>query len=301
MLFNRIIDLMNTYSQFGQAEWLLNFSNSIGLAQGVVFEAGAHTPKSISNSMCFIEAGWRAILVEPYQKHCGEWRDLNLNNVDIHCRGINYDQNGLEMLLTDISAPRDIDVFFLDIDGGEYQLLNGLHQYRPKLLCVEYDNSYPLTIDFVPKQIRHGIQSSSLAMYNLMTSKGYTYLRSFFHDHIFIDNGVLSNVTDKIQFPIGDEAFISTASQSLYQFHAVLLNQQENQGGSGIDFYSSKVANLIENGCIKEAKNYYFMLSQVFHSYSVMVRQIRGDSYFQFYHSALEKFDKSYSRCLFYV
>jgi len=111
----------------------------------------------------------------------------------------------------------------------------------------------------------------------------------------------LSNVTDKIQFPIGDEAFISTASQSLYEFHAVLLNQQENQGGSGIDFYSSKVANLIEDGYIKEAKNYYFMLSQVFHSYSVMVRQIRGDSYFQFYHSALEKFDKSYSRCLFYV
>jgi len=207
---------MKQFSQFGQAEWLLQFSNSIGINHGVVFEAGAHTPKSISNSMCFIEAGWKAILVEAYEDYCNEWRRLQLDNVDVFNIGIKFIDSGLESLLADINAPRNIDIFFLDIDGGEYHLLNGLISYRPKFICVEYDNTYPLSIDFAPNQIRHGFQASSLATYNLMIGKGYTYVRSFGHDHIFIANELLSRVKDSIQFPMGKDAFVSSASSHLY-------------------------------------------------------------------------------------
>lgn len=286
---------MNIYSQFGQAEWLLNFSNSIGLAQGVVFEAGAHTPKSISNSMCFIEAGWRAILIEPFEEYCRQWNEMNRGNIEIHCTEIKYIQSGLQSLLYNINAPKDIDIFFFDIDGGEYQLLNGLSEFRPKLICVEYDNSYPLSINFIPSQIRHGVQASSLAMYNLMTNKGYTYIRSFFHDHIFIANEVLDGIKEIIQFPIGREAFVSRAPANLYQFDVVLLSQEEDQAGHGIDFFSSKVASLIHHGYLAEAKNFYYMLSQVFHSYRQLALLTRGEYYQRQYIISLEKFDLTYA------
>ena len=103
---------MQQYSQLGQAEWLLKFCNSIGIMQGILFEAGAHTPKSISNSMCFIEAGWRAILVEPSEVFCREWEELSLGNTEIHNRSINYSSDGHELLLSAISSPQNIDVFF---------------------------------------------------------------------------------------------------------------------------------------------------------------------------------------------
>lgn len=292
---------MKQLSQFGQAEWLLQFSNSIGINHGVVFEAGAHTPKSISNSMCFIEAGWKAILVEAHEEYFNEWRHLQLDNIDVFNIGINYVDSGLESLLADINAPRNIDIFFLDIDGGEYHLLNGLNQYRPKFICVEYDNAYPLSIDFVPNQIRHGVQASSLAIYKLMISKGYTYVRSFFQDHIFIANELLERAKDSIQFPIGKDAFVSSASSHLYQFYATLLNQQEDQGGDGVNFFSSKVSILIDNGYLEEAKHYYYLLSQVFHSYGNLARQMRGENYFQKYSFSLEEFDRAYSQYLFHV
>ena len=291
---------MNTYSQFGQAEWLLNFSDSIGISQGVVFEAGAHTPKKLSNSMCFIEAGWRAILIESDEDHCRQWNEMNRGNIEIHCAEIKYNHNGLQQLLYDINAPRDIDVFFFDIDGGEYQLLNGLTEFRPKIICVEYDNSYPLSIEFIPTQIRHNSQASSRAMYNLMTSKGYTYLRSFFQDHIFIANEVLHEIKACIQFPIGKDAFIASATKNLFQFSTTLLGQVEDQGGSGIDFYSSKVANLIDHGYIQEAKDYYHLLSLFFHSYGEFAMHLRGDVYCQQYNISLKNFDQSYAQYLFY-
>ena len=58
-----------------------------------------------------------------------------------------------------------LDVLFLDIDGGEYQLLNGFiaNECRPKIICVEYDNTFPLSIDYVPTKYRH--QASSIAFY----------------------------------------------------------------------------------------------------------------------------------------
>ena len=300
-ILDNIAEPMNTYSQYGQSEWLLNFSNSIGLAEGVVFEAGAHSPKSISNSMCFIEAGWRAILIEPSEEFCRQWNEMNLGNIEIHCTGIKYDQNGLQSLLYDIKAPREIDVLFLDIDGGEYHLLRGLSAFRPKLICVEYDNSYPLSINFVPSQIRHGIQASSLAMFNLMTSKGYTYIRSFSQDHIFIANEVLHGIKELIQFPIGRDSFVVSAPANLYKFHKVLLNQQKDQGGKGIDYYSSKLSNLIDHGYLQEAKSYYYLLSQVFHSYKFVVQQLRDDYYLQQFDASLQKFDRLHAHYLFHL
>jgi len=43
------------------------------------------------------------------------------------------------------------------------------------------------------------------------------------------------------------------------------------------------------------------MLSQVFHSYGNLARQMRGENYFQKYSLALEEFDCAYSQYLFYA
>ena len=74
----------SNYSQHGQAEWILKFTSDIGINRGVCFEAGAASPHFISNSRCFIEAGWKAILVENSSEHCIEWESLNLTNVEVH-------------------------------------------------------------------------------------------------------------------------------------------------------------------------------------------------------------------------
>lgn len=218
-----------------------------------------------------IDKDWQAYLVEASSANCKEWEMLNLKNVVVYNKKIDYDHNGLDRLLSEISAPFDIDVLFLDIDGGEYQLLEGMNSFRPKLICAEYDNSYPLSIDFVPRQIRHSVESaqcSSKAMFRLMSEKGYTYVKSFFLDHVFIANEVIHKNQDNPNLQVvGRQAFCKFAPRHLYDFRAVLLNQDAGKGGNGIGFFQTKLQNLVENGYIQEASHYYFMLSQVFHSY----------------------------------
>ena len=135
-------------SQFGQAEWLLEVCKKLGIDKGHVFEAGASTPHSISNSRCFIDEGWNATLVEALDEHCNEWEELNFENVSVHKKLIPYTNSGLDDTLKEVcnSTP---DVLFLDIDGSEYHQIRGLTNFRPKFICVEYDNAYPLNIEYV--------------------------------------------------------------------------------------------------------------------------------------------------------
>jgi hypothetical protein len=295
---------MSTFSQFGQAEWLLQLAKTMGIAEGSVFEAGAASPHAISNSRCFINAGWQSYLVEASTEHCKEWESLNLRNVVIYNKKINYDPSGIDSLLSEIKVPYDLDVFFLDIDGGEYQLLEGMNSFRPKLICAEYDNSYPLSIDFVPRQIRHSVESaqcSSRAMFRLMSEKGYTYIKSFFLDHIFIANEVIGKNQDNPDLQlVGRKAFCKLAPRHLYDFRAVLLNQDAGKGGNGVEFFQRKLLNLVEHGYIQEASHYYFMLSQIFHSYCPLVVELRGDGYGDAYIKKLEIFDSLYGDALFY-
>jgi len=101
----------------------------------------------------------------------------------VHNKYISYAETGLEDILHECGCCKELDVLFFDIDGGEYQLFRGLISFRPKIVCIEYDNSFPLSINYVPRMIRHhqnGGQASSTAFFHLFRQKRYTYIRSFF-------------------------------------------------------------------------------------------------------------------------
>ena len=156
-------------SQFGQSEWIFQFLVTCGINDGVVFEAGASSPHRINNSSVFRKNGFRALLCEAEKNVYDEWQDVDSDCVNIVNKRIDYDRKGLERILDELQAPFSLEVLFFDIDGGEYQLLEGLDSYRPKMICVEYDNAYPLNIDYIPLRTRHGFQqASSLAMFKLM-------------------------------------------------------------------------------------------------------------------------------------
>ena len=168
-------------SQFGQAEYILSAFDRFGINHGTCFEAGAASPECISNSLPFIKKGWKAYLVEPERHHCEKWESLQYNNVSIFNSEIEHKPNGLQSLFEVNKIPCNVDVLFLDIDGGEYQLLRGFlnKQRRPKVICVEYDNSFPLSIDYVPSEIRCGRQASSISFYKMMSSADMTMCTLF--------------------------------------------------------------------------------------------------------------------------
>ena len=202
-------------------------------------------------------------MVEPSDLACNEWKALNLNNIIVKNSYISYTETGLEDILQECGCRKDLEVLFFDIDGGEYQMFKGLASFRPKIVCIEYDNGFPLSINFVPKVIRHhqnGGQASSAAMFHLFRQKRYTYLRSFFQDHIFISDEYLDEIGNLANLGIstfGRDAFINNASDHLYSYQAVLINQPDNHANDGVNFYATKIESLLDNGYISEARHFF--------------------------------------------
>jgi len=282
--------MTNYKSQYGSAEWIKNLLNAFGIFNGTIFEVGASSPSHYSNSICFIESNWQAILVERELSLFRQWAETSSNNIRLYNRSVGYYSQGLEDLLKATDAPNDLDVLFFDIDGGELQLLAGLLKYRPKIIQLEYDNTFPLSIDFVPTRIQHGAQASSLATYRLMTGKAYTYLNSFFHDHIFIANEYLHLASSIPQLSFGEDFFFKNAPQHIYSFYNVLLGQAENNGGGGIRFFASKVQILLDHLSIKNAIHYFHHLNLIFESFSQVVSNTRSSEYQKQYQYHLEQF-----------
>jgi hypothetical protein len=291
---------MKIFSENGQAEWILQLLNGLGIDKGVVFEAGAHRPDSISCSRCFIEHGYSAILVERDESFVKLWRQQGFPNVEILKQSIEYNSSGLDKLLYEVNAPADLDVLFLDIDGGELQLVAGLSRFHPKIICIEYDNSFPLSIDYVPRQITHGRQASSTATYKELVRSGYTYLKSFWHDHVFISNDFVTENRFKFEFETGADSFLSNATSHLYNPIAVVSGQSEENGGKGVDFLASKV-NILMTEEHNYAKHYFFHTLHTLLVAEPLVKRDRSGRYYSDFIDSLNRFKANFSKLLFWA
>lgn len=288
------------YSQYGQDEYLLYLASKLCGTIRTVVDIGAHTPHALSNSRCFLEDGYKGLLVEASSNYSREWKKfLFENNLDarvVHER-IKYSSNSIDSLLEKFLESNEIAILFLDIDGSEYFLLEGMKKFRPKFICVEYDNSYPLSIDYVPITCGNGRrhQASSLSMFKLMKSMNYLYLSSHFQDHIFIDKHLYEQVHPSSKdFPAGDFHFFACAPKSLFTYDGVLLNQFDGNGSAGVNFFASKVRNLVMNGQLLEAQQYFHHLELILSSYSQIIKSTRSPSYFSQYSQSVSEFCHKY-------
>ena len=224
-------------SQLGQSEYIFSWMESYGIKDGTCFEAGAGSPDWISNSKVFIENGWKAYLVERDQLSCEKWKSLALDNVSIFNTSIPYRQDGLITIFKENKIPQDIDVLFFDIDGGEYQLLEGFISggYRPKVICVEYAYAFPISIDYIPTSICHGRQASSSA-FLMLSSSGYIYLNTYPGSYLC---GSCFCGTNQCSVPPAEYFYVQAAA-NIAQFDKVFLCQPIDSGDQGVKFYESK-------------------------------------------------------------
>lgn len=251
------------YSQYGQAEEILQLFEKLGYKTGTVFEAGAHSPNRISNSRPFLEDGWKAFLSESDHSCVNEWKSSNLNSFELDEIGIFSEPQGLNIVLERLRVPRNLNVLFLDIDGGEYELIRNL-TYRPDVICVEYENTLPMFVSFAPKGIRPWVQGSSWSFFLMMKEKRYFYVKSYFGDLLFISEEFFVKNSLHSVMPFGFPAYLRYAATSGYNIAAVILNQKN--GADGISFYESKLQILIEEGECNVAAIQFAYLCQAIHS-----------------------------------
>ena len=203
----------NVTSQYGEDGIIEKILEVIGENEKWCVEFGSWDGKRCSNTFNLInESGYSAVLIEGNRKR---FKDLvktfegNKKAILINTFVGFEKENGLDVLLKTIEIPNDFDLLSIDIDGNDYHVWEALHNYKPKVVIIEFNPTIPKTVEFIQPRDVHVTQGSSLLSINkLAKSKGYelvstTKTNAFFVDSKYFclfgirDNSVGTMMTDE--------------------------------------------------------------------------------------------------------
>lgn len=166
----------NATSQFGCDGLIEACLEKFGATNRWCFEVGANDGLFFSNTHRLRCDGWNAVLIESDPFAFGRLCDQRSSQV--FCIHEKIGPASLDRILADCGAPKNLDLGVIDIDGQDYWAWNGLINYRPRLMLVEFDygTDGPEGMgNWIPRIGGEG-QATFQAMKLLGESKGYTAL-----------------------------------------------------------------------------------------------------------------------------
>ena len=191
------------YSQFGEDGILLEILNRLknkNLDKWCV-EFGAKDGISYSNTYNLIKHyNYNAVLIEGDKKYFKKLsKNLPQKNIIKINKFVNFSgPNNLDQILGSTGIPENFDILSIDIDGCDFYIFESLINYRPKIVCIEFNHLIPNSVEFVQKKdfkIKQG--SSAKSLIKLAGKKDYKLVGSSFSNLFFIDKDYFNLVTEK--------------------------------------------------------------------------------------------------------
>jgi hypothetical protein len=178
---------------------------------------------------------WRGILVEADTERFQMLESLHeplgnqCLNVKVSC--LEGSPDGLVPLLQQYDGtcnelPVDFDFVCIDVDGSDYWLLEdvwNVGQYRPKVVCVEFNPTMPDDLIYIPSRssgdtIRHGASLSALV--ELAQQYEYTLVETTLYNAFFVRKDLYQEYLMELVPDTSIEALHEiTMGTSLYQLY----------------------------------------------------------------------------------
>ncbi len=184
----------STYSQFGEdgivCEILKRIEGKVNLNKWCV-DVGAYNGVDLSNTCKLIrELGFNAVLIEGDEKQIPVLKHNFPRGAVCVGEFVSIDGvNRLDEILKRTDVPINFDFLSLDIDGMDYWVWSSLVEYKPKIVCVEFNPTVPNAVEFINEpdfRVKHG--SSALSFVKLAESKGYSLVASTKTNLFFVES-----------------------------------------------------------------------------------------------------------------
>ena len=178
----------NTYSQNGEDGILAEIFRRLGIAQGYFTEFGAWDGQHLSNCYALFERGWSGCYIEgDPTRYADLQRNVVSDRVRHVLRFVSPDgPDSLDHILLDVGAPRRLDLLSIDVDGDDLLIWQGLHDFRPKCVIIEYNSTIPFDTEFVNKPgMNWGNSAKSLV--TLAENRNYVLVAHTSTNLVFLD------------------------------------------------------------------------------------------------------------------
>jgi len=156
-VFNRIASPLSQYennvtSQSGEDGIIAHIAQVLDLPKYCV-EFGACDGRHNSNCYNLVaNCGWHGILIESDPQKYQELARTYQNNPRATTVNRLVDMEGansLDNILEEFSAPREIGVMSIDIDGNDYYVWESLIRHSPELIVIEFNVTITNDVLFV--------------------------------------------------------------------------------------------------------------------------------------------------------
>jgi len=187
----------SVYSQSGEDGVLDALFRVIEPTSKYAIEFGAGDGASGSNVRNLIlNRDWEALLLEGDDKLAAQMAETYKDYPKVTAKQAWVYPGNVELLFEDNDVPEDVDLLVIDIDSNDYYIWKVIHNFRPKVVIVEYNASFPppekAVVQFHPmnywdKDDYYGASLQSL--YDLGQKKGYelVYCTDLGNNAIFVD------------------------------------------------------------------------------------------------------------------
>jgi len=167
----------NIHSQNGEDGIIEEILSRLSIRDGMFVEFGAWDGRYLSNTYALLEKGWQGVYIEGDP---AKYEDLVRNmagyssKLDLQCAFVEPAGEGsLDNLLAKTRVGEDFEVLSIDVDSCDWQIWQGLHRYRPKIVIIEVNSYIPIGI-YQTHRGGKAMGSSFTAMVDLGAKKGYS-------------------------------------------------------------------------------------------------------------------------------
>lgn len=171
----------NFTSQFGEDGYIRAVFEKIDVQNKWCFEVGAADGQFYSNTARLRNVLWNSVLIEADETQFAKLQTFA--NERTHCVNERIGPDSLDRILGEAGAPADLDFGVIDIDGPDYYIWQGLREFRPRVMLVEF-SPYGRP-DNLPAP--HGTNQAGLnPIVALGKEKGYVPLLHTFCNVLFV-------------------------------------------------------------------------------------------------------------------
>ena len=182
----------NVFSQTGEDGIIEKIFEIIPEKDFWCVEFGAWDGIMNSNSRnLIINFGYSAVLIEAGKRKFAELKKNYSDNPKVITlnKFVGFSNNdNLDRILETTPIPKNFDFLCIDIDGNDYHVWKALNNYKPKVVCIEFNPTIPNEIEYVQEanfQINRG--ASLLSINNLAKIKGYELISVIDFNAFYVD------------------------------------------------------------------------------------------------------------------
>jgi hypothetical protein len=130
-------------SQNGEDGIIEEIFRRIGTGTRYFVEFGVESGAECNCARLALEAGWRGLFLEADAGHFERLAARYRGHEGVRCARSVVTSANIERLLEENGVPPDLDLLSIDIDGNDYWVWKAIHNWRPRVVVVEYNGAYP--------------------------------------------------------------------------------------------------------------------------------------------------------------